>query len=95
MSQANAEALSQMMVAVVQSGTGPPPRSLASPWDRDRADAAGRPTARLVHRLRTAENPQVAVAVVVLDGGNLGAGATGGEICAPIARTSPEAALNR
>jgi peptidoglycan glycosyltransferase len=35
----------------------------------------------------------VAVAVVVLDGGNLGSEATGGQVAAPIARAVIEAAL--
>jgi len=38
--------------------------------------------------------PQVAVAVIVLDGGSLGDEATGGQIAAPIARAVIEAALD-
>jgi peptidoglycan glycosyltransferase len=40
-----------------------------------------------------AENPTVAVAVVVLNGGDLGSEATGGAVAAPIARTVMEEAL--
>jgi peptidoglycan glycosyltransferase len=40
-----------------------------------------------------ADDPQVAVAVIVLDGGNVGNEATGGAISAPIAKTMIEAAL--
>ncbi len=40
-----------------------------------------------------AENPKIAVAVVVEDGGNVGAGATGGEIAAPIGRAVIRAGL--
>jgi peptidoglycan glycosyltransferase len=42
-----------------------------------------------------AERPTIAVAVVVLDGGNLGSDATGGQVAAPIARAVMEAALGR
>jgi len=40
-----------------------------------------------------AEQPTVAVAVVVLNGGDLGSEATGGAVAAPIARTVMEEAL--
>ncbi len=40
-------------------------------------------------------DPQVAVAVIVLDGGSLGSDATGGRLAAPIAKAVMEAALNR
>ena len=87
-----------MMVAVVQSGTGtaaqiPGVAVGGRPGPRRRCRAPHRTSGSSAsHPRRT---PRSRVAVVVLDGGNLGAGATGGEICAPIARTSLEAALNR
>jgi peptidoglycan glycosyltransferase len=40
-----------------------------------------------------AEAPEVAVAVVILNGGDLGSEATGGQISAPIAQDVMEAAL--
>jgi len=40
-----------------------------------------------------AERPTIAVAVIVLDGGNLGSEATGGQVAAPIARQVVEAYL--
>lgn len=40
-----------------------------------------------------AENPKIAIAVVVEDGGNVGAGATGSEIAAPVARAVIRAGL--
>lgn len=40
-----------------------------------------------------AENPKIAIAVVVEDGGNIGAGATGSKIAAPIARAVIRAGL--
>jgi len=42
-----------------------------------------------------AQNPRIVVAVVVLDGGNLGSEATGGQVAAPIAKAVMEAALGR
>ena len=42
-----------------------------------------------------AEAPQIAVAVIVLDGGSLGSEATGGAVAAPIAKAVMEAALGR
>ena len=41
-----------------------------------------------------AENPQIAIAVIVLDGGDLGSEATGGQLSAPIAAEVIEAFLN-
>jgi peptidoglycan glycosyltransferase len=42
-----------------------------------------------------ARNPQIAVTVVVLNGGNLSSDATGGRVAAPVARAVVEAALGR
>ena len=42
-----------------------------------------------------AEDPQIAIAVVVEDGGTVGAGATGGAVSAPIAREVLQAVLRR
>jgi peptidoglycan glycosyltransferase len=41
-----------------------------------------------------ADNPAVAVAVVVPEGGGVGSEATGGEVAAPVARAVMEAALD-
>ena len=43
----------------------------------------GPTTQRLVHGFAPARGPQIAVAVIVLDGGDLGSEATGGRIAAP------------
>jgi peptidoglycan glycosyltransferase len=40
-----------------------------------------------------AEDPRIAVAVIVLDGGSLGSEATGGHVAAPLAAQMIEAAL--
>jgi penicillin-binding protein A len=42
-----------------------------------------------------AQNPKIAVAVVVLNGGSLGSEATGGQVAAPVARAVIEAALGK
>jgi len=42
-----------------------------------------------------AQHPQIAVTVVVLNGGNLASDATGGQVAAPVARAVVEAALGR
>jgi penicillin-binding protein A len=39
-------------------------------------------------------NPRIAVAVIVLDGGDLGSEATGGQVAAPIAATVIDTYLN-
>jgi peptidoglycan glycosyltransferase len=41
-----------------------------------------------------ADNPRIAVAVIVLDGGDLGSEATGGHVAAPIAAQVIDAYLN-
>lgn len=94
MSAADATTLRDMMVAVVASGTG---RRAAIPGvtvagKTGTAQADGPPTVWFVG-LAPAEDPQVAVAVVVEDGGAAGAGATGGAVAAPIARAVIQAAL--
>ena len=98
MSGANADALSQMMVTVVQSGTGTAaqvPGVAVGGKTGTAQTVPGAPPHVWFIGFAPAQDPQIAVAVMVLDGGHLGAGATGGEICAPIAQTIMEAALNR
>ncbi len=55
--------------------------------------APGRPPHAWFIGFAPAENPQVAVAVVVEDGGSIGSEATGGRIAAPIARDMMRAVL--
>jgi peptidoglycan glycosyltransferase len=92
-------AMRQMMVGVVQSGTGTAalipgitvagktgtatngPNTAPNAWFTAFAPAGERDT------------PRIAVAVIVLDGGDLGHEATGGRVAAPIAKAMIEAAL--
>jgi peptidoglycan glycosyltransferase len=96
MSQANAATLTQMMTSVVQSGTGTaaqlPGMAVAGKTGTAQT-VPGQPPHVWFVGFAPADDPQIAVAVMILDGGHLGTGATGGEIAAPIARTVMEAAL--
>ena len=96
MSRGTAEALTEMMVGVVESGSG---RSAAI----DGVTVAGKtgtaqtgegepPTVWFV-AFAPAEQPEVAVAVVVDEGGRVGDEATGGAVAGPIARAVIQAAL--
>jgi peptidoglycan glycosyltransferase len=57
--------------------------------------AAGRPPHAWFIGFAPAEDPRVAVAVVIEDGGDLGSEATGGAVSAPIARDVMRAVLRR
>jgi peptidoglycan glycosyltransferase len=95
-SQKTAVELTDMMVNVVNAGTGTaaqiPGIQVAGKTGtaEDRPD--GNPDAWFVS-FAPAENPKIVVAVVVLNGGSLGSEATGGAVAAPIARAVIEAAL--
>lgn len=94
-SNGTAQALRDMMVEAVARGTG---RAAAI----DGVDVAGKtgtaeagdgaPTAWFAG-FAPAQNPRVAVAVVLEDGGGAGAGATGGSVAAPVAKVVLEAGL--
>lgn len=96
MTSSEAAALTVMMQAVVNSGTGTGARI-------DSVSVAGK-TGTAETGLNTsphtwfvgfapAENPTVAIAVLVENGGSLGDEATGGSVSAPIAKAVIEAAL--
>lgn len=95
-SAATANALTQMMVGVVESGTGRSARI-------DGVQVAGKTgTAQTVQgqpphawftAFAPADAPRVAVAVLVENGGNMGNEATGGAVAAPVARAVIEAVL--
>jgi peptidoglycan glycosyltransferase len=92
-----ASELTQMMVGVVENGTGTaaqiPGVSVAGKTGTAQTPS-GRPHAWFVG-FAPAEQPSIVVAVVVLNGGDLGSEATGGLVAAPIARSVIEAALQR
>ncbi|MGH2660647.1 MAG: peptidoglycan D,D-transpeptidase FtsI family protein [Actinomycetota bacterium] len=89
--------LTRMMVSVVQSGTGTaaqiPGVDVAGKTGTAQHGEGLAPHAWFVS-FAPAQNPEVAVAVIVLDGGSLGNEATGGQVAAPIAKAVMEAALD-
>ncbi|MEX0913726.1 MAG: penicillin-binding transpeptidase domain-containing protein, partial [Demequina sp.] len=96
MTAAQANDLTDMMVTVVESGTGSSARisgvKVAGKTGTAETGVGGPPHAHFV-AFAPADNPTVAVAVVVENGGDLGSEATGGRLAAPIARAVIEAAL--
>ena len=84
-----AAALTQMMVSVVQNGTGQaaqiPGVTVAGKTGTAQTGLDTAPHAWFVG-FAPAENPVVAVAVIVENGGSLGSEATGGTVAAPIAK---------
>jgi peptidoglycan glycosyltransferase len=91
----SAAELTRMMQAVVESGTGTaaqiPGVNVAGKTGTAQ-NPGGDPHAWFV-AFAPAEQPTIAVAVAVLNGGDLGSEATGGAVAAPIARTVMEEAL--
>lgn len=89
--------LTQMMVSVVQSGTGTaaqiPGVEVAGKTGTAQHGEGLAPHAWFVS-FAPAQNAKIAVAVIVLDGGSLGSDATGGVVAAPIAKAVMEAALH-
>jgi len=96
LSPENSAALTQMMVGVVEAGTGTaaqiPGVTVAGKTGTAQHGDGEDPHAWFVC-FAPAEAPRIAVAVIVLDGGSLGSEATGGQVAAPIARAVLEAGL--
>jgi penicillin-binding protein A len=95
MSSSTAATLTELMVGVVEEGTGTAaqiPGIRVAGKTGTAQTAGGDPHAWFVC-FAPAENPQIAVAVVVLNGGNLASEATGGQVAAPVARAVVQAAL--
>ena len=92
----DADLITEMMVAVVEDGTGKAARidgvSVAGKTGTAETGTDEPPHAWFV-AFAPAENPVVVVAVVVENGGDLGQDATGGRVAAPIARDVLAAAL--
>jgi penicillin-binding protein A len=96
-SSGTARQLTDMMVSVVEAGTGTPaqiPGIKVAGKTGTAQHPGGDPHAWFLS-FAPADNPQIVVAVVVLNGGSLGSEATGGHIAAPIAKAVLEAALGR
>jgi len=89
LSPENAQALTDMMVSVVESGTATgaqvPGTTVAGKTGTAQTAEGQNPHAWFI-AFAPAEDPEIAVAVVVLNGGTLGSEATGGQLSAPIAR---------
>jgi penicillin-binding protein A len=96
-SDTTARQLTQMMIKVVESGTGTAaqiPGVTVAGKTGTAETTSGNPHAWFVC-FAPAENPRIVVAVMVLNGGSLGSEATGGHVAAPIARAVVRAALGR
>ena len=95
-SPATAAALTQMMIGVVQGGTGTaaqiPGVTVAGKTGTAQHGTGAAPHAWFVC-FTPETNPKIVVAVIVLDGGSLGSDATGGAVAAPIAKAVIEAAV--
>jgi peptidoglycan glycosyltransferase len=88
--------LQSMMVGVVESGSGQRAAirgvDVAGKTGTAETGEGRNPTVWFVG-FAPSDNPQVAVAVVIEDGGDVGSEATGGAVAAPVARAVMEAAL--
>ena len=96
MSPETAAALTVMMQAVVKNGTGTPGQisgvSVAGKTGTAETGLGTLPHTWFV-AFAPAENPTIAVAVLVENGGDIGSEVTGGKVAAPIAKAVIEAAL--
>jgi penicillin-binding protein A len=92
-----AAALTRMMVTVVKSGTGThaqiPGITVAGKTGTAQTEP-GKPPHAWFTAFAPADNPQIAVAVIVENGGKLGNEAFGGTLAAPIAKAVIEAVMN-
>jgi penicillin-binding protein A len=94
-SASTAAQMTAMMVNVVNAGTGTAAQIQGIQVAGKTGTAqtvGGKPHAWFVC-FAPAQQPRIAVAVVVLNGGNLGSEATGGQVAAPIARAILQAGL--
>ena len=96
-----AAALTRMMVTVVKSGTGTAAQipgiavagKTGTAENGEDANGKQRPPHAWFTTFAPADNPTIAVAVVVEDGGDAGDEAAGGKVAAPIARQVIEAVI--
>lgn len=98
-SASTASMMTDMMVNVVDNGTGYPAQIAGVPVAGKTGTAqAGNPEDALTAwftAFAPADDPQVAVAVVVEEGGDLGNEATGAQVAAPIASAVIQAVLDQ
>lgn len=94
MSAENARVLTEMMVAVVETGTGTaaqiPGVKVAGKTGTAQTVEGENPHTWFIS-FAPADNPQIAIAVIVENGGSFGSEATGGAVAAPIAKAVMEA----
>jgi penicillin-binding protein A len=91
-----AATLTQMMIAVVNNGSGyraSIPGIQVAGKTGTATNGEGRAPNAWFTAFAPAQAPRIAVSVIVLDGGNLGSEATGGQVAAPIVRAVIEAYL--
>ncbi len=95
-SEKSARELTQMMIAVVNEGSGylaAIPGIQVAGKTGTATNGEGRPPNAWFTAFAPAPDPRIAVSVIVLDGGNLGSEATGGQVAAPIVKQLIEAYL--
>jgi peptidoglycan glycosyltransferase len=88
-SASSAATLTQMMIAVVNNGTGyraAIPGIQVAGKTGTATNGEGRPPNAWFTAFAPAQDPRIAVSVIVLDGGDLGSEATGGQVAAPIVK---------
>ena len=98
MSPGTASTLTTMLTSVVANGTGQPARISGVQVAGKTGTAEqgnGKPPHAWFTSFAPANDPKVAVAVVVEDGGNAGNEAAGGRLAGPIAKAVMEAVLNQ
>ena len=96
MSEGSARALRQMMLAVVNEGTGSAariPGIEVAGKTGTATNGEGRPPNAWFTAFASKGDRRIAVSVIVLDGGSLGNEATGGQVAAPIVRAVIDAYL--
>jgi len=98
MTPQTAALLTSMLTSVVDNGTGQPaaiPGVKVAGKTGTAEQGNGKPPHAWFTSFAPADDPQVAVAVVVEDGGNAGNEAAGGRNAGPVAKAVMEAVLNR
>ena len=92
-----AEEMSQMMVANVSSGVASGARidGVAVAGKTGTSENGGKPYSLWFTGFAPANDPQIAVAVVIENGGGKGTSGSGNAIAAPIAKRVMEAVLNK